>query len=85
MLKGRQCVEVLITLKSLQEAEYQSGSGRGDWSVGGGLPGLDIVGPQHASTAKSPKLEVVCWWVLMQHLEFGICSFEDYLDAPICG
>ena len=38
MLKGRQCVEVLITLKSLQEAEYQSGSGRGDWSVGGGLP-----------------------------------------------
>ena len=36
MLKGRQCVEVLITLKSLQEVEYQSGSGRqGDWSVGG--------------------------------------------------
>ena len=62
MLKGRQCVEVLITLKSLQEAEYQSGSGRGDWSVGGGLPGLDIVGPQHASTAKSQKLVVVCWW-----------------------
>ena len=37
MLKGRQCVEVLITLKSLQEVEYQSGPGKaGDWSVGGG-------------------------------------------------
>ena len=28
MLKVRQCVEVLITLKSLQEGEYQSEAGR---------------------------------------------------------